>query len=1233
MTSEKRCPESQELRRLVAGEGTPSGEEQLAAHLSECPACGDTVEQLLQGDTLCGALQQPTLKTGLELADAAGLAERIKATTSPTFAGCDATLPPEPQGAPADRPDISRLGHYRILQVLGRGGMGVVYQAEDEQLSRTVAIKAMLPGRSDGTARQRFLREARAAAALKHDHVVTIYQVGEDQGIPFIAMEFLAGESLEQRLEREGALPPVEVIRIAREIALALAAAHERGMIHRDIKPGNIWLEGAQGRVKVLDFGLARTAGAAGNADEQQLTQAGTIIGTPAYMAPEQASGRDVDPRSDLFSLGCVLYRLATGRSAFQGRDLISTLLNLTTTEPAAPHSIREEIPVPLSQFILRLLAKDPIDRPQTAKEVVQVLEQLTTDTNRPVVAVSPPVVRRAQPARASMGRKWLALALALGAIVVAAAGMAYRIQTDHGTFVVEINDPEVEVKLRAAGLVLEDKTHKRQFTIKAAGQQPLQKSGDYELKSNQGLQLVVVDDAGLEVPTTDFKLTRGDQLRVRVKLEPLAQPAAIAANVSPQPTPAVAKTAPREAPPPEKKRALAPYVLVHADGRREEFKTFFGAIADWTNGDVLEVRGNGPYELPQVHWTGKSLKIKAAPGSRPSFIPSATVVANGFPWFNVQDGDVHWEGCDFLCERVTNVGLLSTNGNCQIINCRLTKAASNNDTTLYLRGPQNRIVDSLIFNGFSHGSIVLGPKVELEFVNNIYFNAAYVFFNCENPGGQRVKVQNSTIWGSGNFLGVLEKATERITFEASRNLFACFESGPIITAHWNQLDNLKQVVDWRGNQNVFWHIDPRSFLSVDNSKSQLNNLQEWQAYWGKQDQGSIASRGRFFQVDAGLNAATAEACVKAVRAAVESRGVTDFAGPQWDLIGPGAAYVRALAADGREIPEDELRPEQLEGGPITLLRGEAEVGGFPDLGQAAEAAQDGDILEIRTDKEVAGILRQDRPAKKLTLRAGPGYLPIIVGAMQMAKDDIWNIEGLRFKNSLNMQFGANSGHVSRLANCAFDTQPSPHGLETLFLAGRNAGSKLEVTRCVLPNCVGVELLANKQTLHIRDSIILALIFSAAEPGEHRLLLERTVVCNPTLRQGTFVFYPEKSQLLAEAKHCWFEATSLWSSSQPNVNWQGNGNVFAIAPGTWFWPAKKEEDMAYNFSQFQKVTASDADSRAIESLLLDPRQWKMLAGSPGQGAGPEGTDLGADVSQIAIVTPGSSATDTKADHK
>jgi serine/threonine protein kinase len=300
----------------------------------------------------------------------------------------DAPLPADPGSGEVARPEreldylsppegpdeLGRLADYRVLKVLGQGGMGVVFLAEDVGLQRPVALKVMKRKQAaDPVNRARFLREARAAANIEHDHIVTIYRVGEDRGIPFLAMKLLVGESLEDRITREGKLPPEEIIRIGQEIAQGLAAAHERGLIHRDIKPANIWLEEGKGRVKIVDFGLVQTRD-----DDAHLTAETYLVGTPMFMSPEQAEGdREVDARSDLFSLGSVLYRSSTGELPFKGKKTIQVLSALATKRPAPPIELNPEMPPALSELIMKLLEKNPDKRPRNAQEVVELLEEV----------------------------------------------------------------------------------------------------------------------------------------------------------------------------------------------------------------------------------------------------------------------------------------------------------------------------------------------------------------------------------------------------------------------------------------------------------------------------------------------------------------------------------------------------------------------------------------------------------------------------------------------------------------------------------------------------------------------------------------------------------------------------------------------------------------------------------------------------------------------------------------
>ncbi len=365
--------------------------------------------------------------------------------------------------AAPQRPDeLGRLGPYRVIKVLGAGGMGAVFEAEDASLQRPVALKVMLPAfAATRSARERFLREARAAAALKHDHIVTIYQVGEDRGVPFLAMELLAGESLESRLRREGRLPPREAVRVGREIADALAAAHERGVVHRDVKPANVWVEAGSRRVKLLDFGLARS-----NRDAH-LTQSGAILGTPGYMSPEQASGNPADARGDLFSLGVVLYRLLTGQLPFGGRGVISILVSTTNQAPKPVCRVNPDVPRPAADLVMRLLAREPAERPATAQEVVNALARIERDLRAQEEAAA--LRARKAPKRS----RRMAFLAALAAVAILGVGLAaltvIRVATDKGELVIEADD-DVEVALKQGGKqvqVLDTRTG-RKFTIQA---------------------------------------------------------------------------------------------------------------------------------------------------------------------------------------------------------------------------------------------------------------------------------------------------------------------------------------------------------------------------------------------------------------------------------------------------------------------------------------------------------------------------------------------------------------------------------------------------------------------------------------------------------------------------------------------------------------------------------------------------------------------------------------------
>lgn len=504
------CPPQTQWQNFLLGRADDGEVHFLEEHLRKCPSCLETLHDLQTEDSLIEAMRQPVQKPD---ADQIALLERLArrraeiAQTSGDANG-QAETPPVLENTkelinflhPAQEPDeLGRLGGYRILKVLGAGGMGIVFQAEDPQLKRLVALKALKPLlAASAAAGRRFEREAQAAAAIKHDNVITIYQVGVDNGIPFLAMELLEGESLDHRLDRDKNLSVSDILRIGREIAEGLAAAHERGLIHRDIKPGNIWLEKTRDRVKVLDFGLVHASG-----QDAKITREGAIIGTPAYMAPEQAQGGKVDARADLFSLGCVLYRMAIGEPPFHGPDAISTLYAIGTQLPVPPVELNPTLPLALSSVILRLLAKKPEDRPESAQLVADTLGEIERNPQS--------VGTTENPKNGGHRRKAWSLAVVVGLLLPLAwffGGTIVRFATNKGELVIDVRDSDVVVTVTQKKVLIVDKSAQRTFEIDA---------GDGEV-------LVFEKDGVGPIATRIFSLNRAGKTTVVVTLHELAE-------------------------------------------------------------------------------------------------------------------------------------------------------------------------------------------------------------------------------------------------------------------------------------------------------------------------------------------------------------------------------------------------------------------------------------------------------------------------------------------------------------------------------------------------------------------------------------------------------------------------------------------------------------------------------------------------------------------------------------
>lgn len=265
----------------------------------------------------------------------------------------------------------TRVGdRYRIGRELGRGAMGVVYTAHDLRLERDVALKRMADPAQDYQMSMRFKQEAKALARLNHPNIVQVYDVISDQGFTWIAMELVKGRELGERIADRGALDTGDILRLGNQLTSAMAYAHARGVIHRDFKPANVLID-EHGTAKIMDFGMARLAHQSG------YTVSGTLIGSPAYMSPEQGEGRAADERSDIYALGMTLYEMATGSVPFEGDTLVSVLVQHATRTAPAPDSVNPAVPPALSELILHMIAKEPGDRPGSMDEVRTRLESI----------------------------------------------------------------------------------------------------------------------------------------------------------------------------------------------------------------------------------------------------------------------------------------------------------------------------------------------------------------------------------------------------------------------------------------------------------------------------------------------------------------------------------------------------------------------------------------------------------------------------------------------------------------------------------------------------------------------------------------------------------------------------------------------------------------------------------------------------------------------------------------
>ncbi|MEL6107868.1 MAG: protein kinase, partial [Planctomycetota bacterium] len=371
MPNHQTCFDRATLAEYLSEHLSESEESLIRQHLDDCSHCQQQVEEVAADETLWESLR---VHAALSTEDTADDETDQRRQTLIEFL------------APTDDPRmLGRLGTYEVCGFIGQGSTGIVLKAFEPSLNRYVAIKVLSPVySSNGAARKRFEREGRAVAAVVHENIVPIHAVDQFRGLPYIVMQYVPGLSLLQRLEKDGPLETDEVARIGLQVAKGLAAAHKVGIVHRDVKPANVILENTIERALVTDFGLAQVA------DDASMTRSGTIAGTPQYMSPEQARGESIDPRSDLFSVGSLMYAACTARPPFRAETVIGVIHRVCNADPRPIREVNPKIDQWMCDFVDRLIAKEPQERFQTADEVASLLSQELAHLQNPTLVKQP---------------------------------------------------------------------------------------------------------------------------------------------------------------------------------------------------------------------------------------------------------------------------------------------------------------------------------------------------------------------------------------------------------------------------------------------------------------------------------------------------------------------------------------------------------------------------------------------------------------------------------------------------------------------------------------------------------------------------------------------------------------------------------------------------------------------------------------------------------------------------
>ncbi|HID77200.1 MAG TPA: hypothetical protein EYP56_14550, partial [Planctomycetaceae bacterium] len=959
-----------------------------------------------------------------------------------------------------------------------------------------------------------------------------------------------------------------------------------------------------QAAVKILDLGLAlvrEPRGAAGD----ELTQSGVVMGTTDYMAPEQATDTHaVDIRADIYSLGCTLYFLLAGHPPFSTPQYDTAVKKLLAHQQASPTPIgqlRPDVPAEVAAVLHCMLAKSPEDRFATPAEVATALapHALNSDLalllgrlHTPVSSetVSPSMkdadtasfgpgdvkaeAGRSKPRPASVQRAFAhattraarrriltaAAALLLAALLAPAlywsAAVILRISTGKGELVIETDSSEFEVVVKGQTGIIRDVKNEREIELRP---------GEYEV------QVTVRDPSGeLHFLTDKFTLKRGGRRAIEARFESLGSKKAATRAATAAREPAAGQTErPRQ---PDRPK---PFLLRGSDGKqRGQFKHAAEALAVLNDGDTIEIYGNGPFLFPPIQLQGQSLTIRAGAGYQP--ILKSKREAGGQQWLLVAaKSRLHLNGCCLQLQQSSFLRFL------KVDNSEVTAADV-----------------QLVLNAIHSPAIVLGPGARLTFDNMLVmgrFRDLLFGLSEKVPAGQVVRITNSTLAGPKAIFaapgGRENLGADRWTVEATGNIMA--------TVVWRSLPQ-KESVRWRGRRNLY---GGDALVKDPDDQTVVADLKAWNEHWGIEEEGSLQARPVFRWQ--GFWAQQPEAMIESLKretGALRQMYALPNLGPDWDLVGPGEPYHRALAAQGNPVPEEQLRAPGLQGGPFVLIRGGEEVQGYISLQAALGAARPGDTIEIRTDGPFSGAASEDCPG--LTIRAAPGYKPVLEGDLHLA-DGFQAVEGIQFR----------SGGISclrrasfvRLANCSFAdssglSQPQAHD-----------DAVAQIVNTIIP-ALSISMSPGDRLL-LRNSVLGGVRIGGTPQADIQIAVEKCVFHNP-FRSALTTVFSVPGGVAVNASDVLFDTSAvLWIARKPD--WVGHRNLYRVGLDSWLPP----NTQLVGLHAWRQAWNSDADSIEAAPLFYDPRQWRLLPSSPGYRAGPGGEDLGAQIDRIATGQP------------